>query len=167
MVKTILLTKGQIAFVDEAMYEELNQYKWHFNGRYAARTDPESSKPIYMHRQILHKLNAPRAAYTDHIDGNTLNNQRNNLRDVTGAQNGYNKRTTKNAVSPYKGVTYERKKQCWRAAIYPHGMRRCLGYFHDEIEAALAYDRAACIHFGEYARLNFPETKEAQNVESA
>ena len=156
MTKEILLTHGHVALVDDADFEWLNQWKWHVTPRgYARRAVPREGgqRWVLMHRQIL---DAPPHLWSDHINGNRLDNRRSNLRLVTPLQNGRNKVVARSnrMASRFKGVAKRHNK--WTAAIYPHGKRIHLGYFFTEEDAAHAYDRAARQYFGEYAGLNFP-----------
>lgn len=90
-MKTIILTKGQIALVDDWRYEELNQWKWsamwnkHTKSFYAVRT--EDKKSILMHRQIM---STPKELQCDHRNHNTLDNQEHNLRNTTNSENNMN-----------------------------------------------------------------------------
>lgn len=107
----------------------------------------------------LHKvlINCPKGKVSDHINGNTLDNRKVNLRICTKLQNQYNQKKHKRAThSQYKGVTFrkELKSKPWEAFIYNGGKGRRLGYFATEIEAAQAYNKAAKKAYGEYARLN-------------
>ncbi len=52
---------------------------------------------------------------------------------------------------------YHKPTGRWIVAIFVAGKRKNIGYFDDEVKAARAYDRAAVQHFGEFARLNFPD----------
>jgi hypothetical protein len=95
MTKTIQLTQGQVALVDDWRYEELSQWNWqaHWNkgtrSFYAERTEGKRPfrKSIQMHRQIM---NTPKTMQCDHIDHNTLDNQEHNLRNATYSQNQMN-----------------------------------------------------------------------------
>jgi len=60
--------------------------------------------------------------------------------------------------SKYKGITFYKKQQNWGVQICVAGEKIFLGTFEDEIEAAMAYDEAAKKHYGEYAKLNFPDS---------
>lgn len=97
--------------------------------------------------------NAPDGMWVDHIDGDTLNNTRGNLRLVTPKQNQHNRQkvVTAKSLSKYKGSSFSQGR--WRAACN----RRHLGTFNSEIEAAKAYDIAAAKAYGRYARLNSPD----------
>jgi hypothetical protein len=94
----------------------------------------------------------------DHIDGNTLNNQDDNLRNVTHLQNCMNRRAHRDSSSGYNGVSWSKRAGKWRASLQKDG--RCVfdKMFKDVLDAARAYDEAAKVHFGEFARLNFPIT---------
>src|ERR1035437_2353458 len=90
-MKTIPLTQGQVALVDDSDFEELTKYRWYArrnkNGAfYAARSCPvPRGRKLYMHRALL--LGVPEV---DHVNRNTLDNQRHNLRPATHSQNLHN-----------------------------------------------------------------------------
>ncbi len=107
-----------------------------------------------MHRLIM---NAPAGLVVDHIDGNSLNNRKTNLRICTQAQNIHNSRPRRNRSSKYKGVFWNKVNKKWSVSIRKGDKRIYLGGFDDEIEAALAYDRKAEELFGEFAYLNMPK----------
>lgn len=156
-MKKIRLTKNKYALVDDDIFPKLNKFKWHFTNGYAT-TDrylgkikgKYKSAIIKMHRLVL---NAPFDLLVDHINGNKLDNRRENIRVCTKAQNEVNKPKRKgNYKSQYKGVAYsENRRKHWMtrvAGIF-------VGYFNDEIEAAKAYDKKVFELYGKYAKLNF------------
>lgn len=160
-MKTIPLTQGQVALVDDEDYEALSKFKWYANiqrkgrgeQRYAVRNahKPEGRGQVYMHRQIL-----PGVTQIDHRYGNGLNNQRENLRPSTPSQNIANqKKTYRNRTSKYKGVHLHTQLKKWSVQVN----HKHVGLFVDEEDAARAYDRAALKVYGEFARLNFPELR--------
>lgn len=91
----------------------------------------------------------------DHINGDPLDNRRSNLRVATNAENQRNRGPQKNNRSGMKGVTRNRKG--WMARIKVDGKPMHLGTFSSPDEAARAYDLAAQVHHGQFARLNFPQ----------
>ena len=102
-------------------------------------------------------MNPPEGFVVDHIDGNGLNNTRDNLRVVTVAENSYNRRKMiKQGTSKYKGVHRDKRTNRYRAAITFKCRVIHLGVFDKEIDAAKAYDEAAKELYREYACLNFP-----------
>jgi hypothetical protein len=160
--RRIRLTRGLWAIVDPIWYERLKEYKWHAKGGhgecYAARGYRRGGRTAveWMHKVILR---VPRGFVVDHINGNTLDNRRANLRIATLAQNAMNSsRRGKAGSSKYKGVSWDGRAKKWRAMIHVHGRPMYLGGFDDEVEAAKAYDGAARIYQREFAVLNFPDS---------
>lgn len=156
-MKTIKLTQGKEAMVCDCHYDEVNQYKWCFSyadGReYAIRRIMGTMKNEYMHRFIN---KTPRGMFTDHEDGNGLNNQCNNLRNATPRQNSQNSKKRTDNTSGHKGVTWSKgdnRLSRWRARIVIDGKEVYLGRFLTLEEASKAYERAAKEHYNEFARI--------------
>jgi hypothetical protein len=153
MTKSIPLTQGKFALVDDEDFEEINKHKWYYvkrGGGYAARK--VCGVNFYMHRFIL---NTPNGMETDHVNGDSLNNTRCNLRICTHSQNLKNQRLSINK-NRYKGVSFASREKKWRTTIGVNMKKIHIGYFDDAELAARAYDEAAKKYFGEFARLNFP-----------
>jgi len=108
-----------------------------------------------MEKVIMRALDTERV---DHIDGNTLDNRKCNLRLATPTENARNSRKAKGKwTSRYKGVSWSRVDRRWRAEIRVNGKIVYLGLHRVEYLAACAYDRAAIKHFSRFARPNFPQ----------
>jgi hypothetical protein len=61
-------------------------------------------------------------------------------------------------------VSWSERDQHWAVKIWVGGKNLHLGVFREELPAAQAYDAAAIVHYGQYAKLNFPPpTKEHKN----
>lgn len=158
-MKEIPLSRGLVAKIDDADYERANQYKWSAFGRkrvYAGRNDWSSGKS---HTVMLHRfiLSAPDGLFVDHIDHDTLNCQRTNMRLCSKLENNRNKLIYSNNTSGYKGVTWDAESGNWAAQTRVKGRSVKIGRFSDPLEAALAYDAKAKELFGDFAHLNFPE----------
>ena len=106
---------------------------------------------IYMHRVVM---NTPDGMETDHISMNTLDNRRENLRQCTRAENSANKKKYSTNTSGYKGVTWHKAANKWRAQITINYKNHILGQFDKIEDAAKAYNEAAKNRLGEFARLN-------------
>ena len=106
----------------------------------------------------LHRLVAdtPKGMDTDHINGDGLDNRKQNLRICTHAENMCNRRLGKNNKSGFKGVNWRKDDKTWHAQIRHNKKKIHIGYFKDKEEAAKAYDRKAIELQGEFAWLNFP-----------
>lgn len=157
-IKVIELTKGGYALVDEDDYEYLNQYKWrredNHQQQYAARTyinERGVKSTIRMHQVV--------SGYdmTDHINGDGLDNRKDNLRPCDYNQNVWNRSKPSNNTTGYKGVS--RRGNRYVSGITHSGKSIYLGSFGTPIEAAKAYDTAARIYFGEYANINFKKER--------
>lgn len=154
--RLIPLTQGQNAIVDVADYESLSQWNWfaHREGRnkqsFYARRTVDSDTTIAMHRLIA---GVKSGEETDHINGNTLDNRRRNLRRCTPVGNARNCRRNCRSTTGYKGVRILKGK--WAATIRTGGQRVHLGTFSNKEDAAWAYDQAALRYHGEFAHLNF------------
>ena len=155
-MKKIELTQNYYTIVDNRDYKWLKDYNWHYSRGYAATRIMLDNKPyvFYMHRAIM-GLEKWDKNQVDHIDGNGLNNRRQNLRIVTPSNNSQNRRPRKNCTSKFKGVSFSKNHRKWATGIRVLGRYIFLGYFRDEKQAALIYDKAAKKYFGEFAKTNF------------
>jgi hypothetical protein len=152
-VRRIPLGHGLFAIVDAADYEELSKYKWFASrqGRDVYARCHIKGRTVLMHRLIMQ---APAGCPVDHIDHNSLNNRRSNLRVCTQGQNCVNARP-RGGSSRFVGVT--RRGERWVAQISNRGEHFYLGLYDDEIEAAKVRDRKAYELNGEFAYINLPE----------
>lgn len=160
-MKKIPLTKGKVALVDDADYRYLNRWRWRVIKPdkifYAIRHSPRiqgKRTEIYMHRQIL-RLHPGNKKQADHINGDGLDNRRCNLRACTNRENACNQRSQSGRSSKYKGVIWDHRDGKWQVYVKFNGRKKHLGLFNDEVEAAKAYDAAAKLLFGEFAKFNF------------
>lgn len=169
MVREIALTRGKVALVDDDDFERISATRWRarrgkrINGPdafYALGEVKRDGKRvgIEMHRVIMGEPEA----FIDHIDGDGLNNLRSNLRICTNSLNQANRALLLPIkASRFRGVTWHKQSSRWQAAIKVLRRSIYLGLFDTEEEAAVAYDTAASVHFGPYARLNFPKAQVA------
>ena len=153
-MKTITLNHGHITTVDDDDYLRLSNFKWFAkNSRgifYAARTDRSngSARTVFMHHEIVGRESG---LVVDHINCNSMDNRKSNLRLVTQLVNARNRRSNRNTSSKYKGV-HKHKDGGWVAQI--GCPRMYLGIFRNAEEAAIAYNSKAREIFGSHAKLN-------------
>lgn len=153
-MKKIELTKGKFAIVDDEDFDFLNQWEWCYTSSgYAMRTVKIDGKDqfILMHRLIN---GTPKGMYTDHKNGDGLDNRKINLRNATNSNNQMNRINLPGGTSAYRGVSWASKARKWKSAIKLNQKSINLGYFDDESEAAKAYNDAAEKYHGVFARLN-------------
>ena len=169
-MKEIPLTQGYSALVDDEDYEKYAHYRWSAlvqrRGNsvlvYAVRRGPTINaqrSSIRLHREIL---DAPKHMCVDHIDGDTLNNCRSNLRLCTNAENQRNRGPRPGLSSAFKGVRWHKKEKRWMVEITIDGKQKHIGCFVDEELAARAYDAAAVKYHGDFAWVNFQAATEAK-----
>ena len=153
MKEITLINSDKVTLVDDGDYEEVSKYRWCLTPQGYARNTLRRKHNIFMHRLIL---KSPKGIGTDHINRNTLDNRRENLRFATQSQNNMNSLKHRDALtSRFKGVSWQKAREKWMAVIGIDGKYIFLGRFNSEEQAARAYDRAALKHFGEFARVNF------------
>lgn len=147
--KLIPLTRGKFSKVDNDDFEKLKTINWTLcsNGYVTSR-----KLNMFIHRFIM---DCPQDMVVDHINHDTLDNRRINLRVCTQQENMYNSRPRKDSTSKYKGVYFDKIRGRIFSSIYHNGSSNFLGYYETEEEAALAYDEKAKEIFGEFANLNF------------
>lgn len=160
-MKTIELTKGKVALVDDEDYDLLRRYRWiaykkhnTWYARCSVEFPSENGKrqriSVHMHQQVLLWFEG-----VDHVNRNGLDNRRENLRRASAGENARNI-AKKDGTSRFMGVCWHPAKEKWMASMSLNGRCKYLGYFDDEEDAAHAYDDAVQkVHPG-FAQLNFP-----------
>jgi len=163
-MQEIPLTKGYFAIIDDEDFEEISKYKWHAHLGRDGKPYADSRRAGRMTRFLM---KAKKAERVDHINHNTLDNQRSNLRTCTAGQNSCNMRVQPNK-NGYKGVCKDYidrfglpryrgllrlRKKCFRGKF-----RR------SAVEAAKDYDDLAKKHFKEFACLNFPDSIRREHI---
>jgi heme oxygenase len=165
-MKEIELTQGYKTLVDDEDYEFLNQWKWCVRvqpcGRACAvraeriKGTTNSKRNFQMHRVIT---NAQKGQIVDHINGNALDNRKENLRFCSKQENSMNRKTQSSSKfrSKYKGVSWDKARKKFIARVYFNNKAYVAGRFSTEEQAALAYNVLAKKLHGEYARFNVIE----------
>ena len=157
----IPLTNGKVSIVSSEDYEEIIKHNWHAaysKGRWEARRGVHINGKQYllmMHRAIM-GLDKKDNRYVDHIDGDSLNNKRENLRICTNQENQYNQKgPNKDGSSGYRGVTWSKKNGAWQVSVRKGGVLYHGGYFNAPQIAAISRDTLAIKLHGRFANLNF------------
>lgn len=164
-VKYIKLSNyDAFAVVDEDLYEEFSKYKWRADFikdklkrvcRDRNKKDPAGKTKIFLHQAVV--TSVPVGMVIDHINHDTLDNRKANLRVCTVRENAMNRRPNKNNRTAYKGVTMVKRangKISYMARIRDKGVSIHIGMFDTAEKAARAYNKKATELFGKYAYLN-------------
>ena len=120
------------------------EYVDHNNYHSLQANDAELGSTIKMQWLIMGK-------YYDHIDRNTLNNRKNNLRPATSTENSQNRSKYKNNTSGFTGVIWDKKTNKWRAQIQHYKRNISIGYFENKEDAIRARLNAEKKYFGEFS----------------
>lgn len=161
----IQLTRGLSARVD-ATDADLCDSRWHASDSgpkskriYAKRSiaaKGEQRSSMFMHRLIASRMVGralERHEQVDHINGDSLDNRRSNLRIATTSQNIANSKPQSGRSSRFKGVCWDKSREKWIAGITINYRRQNLGRYDTEEAAYAAYCEAARAQFGDFARL--------------
>jgi hypothetical protein len=159
----IPLPCGLSALVDDEDYQRLKDHKYFIQGDnrhlYACRRTIINGrrKQIYLHYDVLQISRRIPGMCIDHIDNNTLNCRRSNLRLITICQNAQRRRPPRGCSSKYKGISYRRershRRRPWRACIKVNG-KQISRSFADEFSAVKWYNVMAYRLCGKFCYLN-------------
>lgn len=142
--------KGKYAIVDDEDFDAVNKYRWNLsmNG-YVRRTAGQkgSQYTLFLHRYLFDDI---KDKDIDHINHNKLDNQRKNLRACTRSENMGNAVMRSDNSSGYKGVSWHKKSEKWRAYIQFNKKHISLGFYTSKKDAAKAYQIAADKYFKDY-----------------
>jgi len=153
--------------IDDEDFDLVNKYNWHLSyykkikNFYALanvwHVGKGAGNPIRMHRLIMGN---PKGFVIDHINHNTLDNRKENLRACTFQGNSQNMSKPSHGLSSiYKGVSKVKNSEKFESYIHLNNKKINLGQFTDELEAAKVYNDAALLYHGEFAKLNIIEVK--------
>jgi hypothetical protein len=161
MAKIIILLRGEETIVDDEDFEKYGHMKWtarpHRGKKYVVNSKKINGKikTLRLHRVIL-GVTDPKIII-DHINGQPLDNRKENLRIVTNQHNCINRPKQRNNTSGFKGVSlkkYGKRYSYWVATITFNQQKINIGYFKTKEDAAKAYNDKALELFGEFAHLN-------------
>lgn len=157
----IQLTRGYTTVVD-VVDADLALTRWAMQPSGAHRKVPVATgrvgignqqRRVLLHRLIMSRLigrDLKQGEMVDHIDGDTLNNRRSNLRIVNAIQNAQNRAVKPGTKSGLKGVSWDSRRKKWSAEIWVDKVKHFLGRFDDPVIAHQAYLKAAAEFFGEF-----------------
>ena len=145
----ISIGQGIFTLVDEKDAEFLGKFHWRPFRRRGKASIYAATGRCFMHRIILGLC--PRdGKIADHINGDTLDNRRCNLRILTASQSNHNRNRPKHSKMPFRGVSKSGKK--WGARIYVDKKAIYLGTFDTAEQAHAAYANAADFLVGPFTR---------------
>lgn len=149
-------------FIDKADLDTIAGYSWRVyigkvNNNYKRVETSITTNNKTTHVMLARFLMGyPKGKFTDHIDCDSLNNRRDNIRLASQSENSRNvPKTFKKTHSKFKGVSWHKRKNKWIATCAVNSKNKFLGYFSNEIDAAKAYDKTAKELHGEFAKTNF------------
>jgi hypothetical protein len=147
----MLVVDGYDVLFDECLSDEILSKKWSVTKN--KNVFYVRSGQTYMHRFVM---SAKKGQMIDHINGNGLDNRLSNLRFSCHQANRANSHFG-TYTSKYIGVSavHSKTKTRFRVQAKVCGKKMHLGYFDDEVAAAIRYDEHAKTTYGEKAILNF------------
>lgn len=135
------------ALIDLEDVDKVKEYKWHISHGYVRSTTAN----MFLHRLVM---DCPEEMVIDHINHDTLDNRKSNLRVCTKQQNNMNKSFMSNNTSGYIGVHWANREKKWISKIIYKGKEIHLGYFNIKEDAIQARINAEIEYFGEYRNIN-------------
>jgi hypothetical protein len=155
-MKEIVLTQGQVALVDDADFDLVSQLHWiaayapNVKGFYAVAHMPKDWHwPTKMVRMSRFILGAHQFQQVDHVNHDTLDNRRENLRLCSNSQNAMSRIGGRKNRYGCRGIVFN---GCgWGAQIYLMKNRIWLGTFPIREDAIQARKDAESVIFGEFS----------------
>lgn len=149
----LTLTKSQKTVVDDSIPEWIRDKSWYafYTHKRWYAASRYRGKIILLHRVIA---GAKPNETVDHINMNTLDNHRENLRCCSYGDNNCNRGNRKGGTSFYKGVSWHERGNKWQVSVKKNGKAHWVGLFNFEEDAALAYNEVALRIHGQFAHLN-------------
>lgn len=157
-MKLFLNNTSEYGLIDRKDYELIKHLTWNITkgfGPYIVAGG--GNNKILLHRFLMNVTNT--RIHVDHINGNGLDNRRNNLRLCTNQENHFNTKKRQGTTSKYKGVYWNTERKKWQVSVKDlNGKTKSLGRYVDEVEAAKAYDKYVKNLYGKFANPNFKES---------
>ena len=150
----LMYIKDKEILISISDYDLVSKYTWRvspYNYVETTTYDKGNRKNLRLSRLLT---DCPSNMVVDHINNNRLDNRRENLRVCTSQQNNLNVKKYSTSKSKYKGVTFCKNTNKWRAKTKHLGKTISLGYYDTEEEGALAYNKYMLEHHKNFAQLN-------------
>jgi WD40 repeat protein len=160
----IINIKGHDVMLDDEDVNFVQSHKWQidsawkrgkiyffYNDHYYKEDGKRTTYHKFLHRLLM---GTPVGLVTDHIDGNTLNCQKSNMRICTQDENNKNIKMPNTNTSGYKGVSWHKGHKKWRADIHVDGHQVSLGIYDDPKKAYEVYCAAKKKYHGPYGRVD-------------
>lgn len=149
--------RGGVTLVSPEDYEEVSKYSWFQDDEGYVR-GTVNNNPNGLSRFIT---NAEEDEIVDHMNGNTLDNRKENLKRTNTQKNAENRSISKSKKSSkYRGVFYQKKAKKYTVEIRHDKTDHYLGRYDDEVTAAEVFDMYIVHNKLDHIRLNFPDKKE-------
>lgn len=142
------MSKREPFYFDLEDYDLISKYYWSSNGNYLY-TNFANNQIVAMHRLLCESKYE-----VDHINHNTFDNRKENLRSVTKSQNNMNRNVQSNNTSGFRGVIYDKSRNMWKSEIKINGKLIYLGRYKEKSDAIKVRIEAEKKYFGDYNFVN-------------
>lgn len=151
------------AIIDLEDLERVQSYPYAWYAKYqylnkgfyvnASEYNPETkqSRTVFLHQFIMDA----KGRTVDHINGDTFDNRKSNLRIVEDSDNSKNRKSkNSNNTSGYRNVSWNKKDRKWVVQMQIDKRHKTLGAFDDVHEAGKFAEEMRQKYYGEFAGKN-------------